>query len=200
MIQVEGLEKRFAQTVALGGISFKVPRGAIVGLLGPNGAGKTTCMRILSGALTPSAGHVRVGGMDVVEESLEVRRRVGYLPEGAPLYDELRVSEQLDFVARLRGIPRRRRRAAIDREVARCGVGDVRRRIVGQLSKGYRQRVGLACALVGEPEILILDEPTAVLTPQEGEALFRTMRILAEEGRSLIFISHKLHEVKQVSY
>ncbi len=195
MVQVQGLAKRFGPTSALGGISFDIAKGELVGLLGPNGAGKTTCLRILCGYLAPSAGAASVGGADVVERSRAVRRKVGYLPEGAPLHGELRVSEQLRFAAQIRGLRGKQLRAEIATQVERCDIGDVQRRIVSQLSKGYRQRVGLACALLGGPELLVLDEPTAGLDPNQIRDVRSLLRDLAGE-QTIIFSSHILSQVE----
>ena len=197
MISALGLEKHFSGTVALGGVSFEVGQGKVVGLLGPNGAGKTTCMRILCGFLAPSAGTARVAGHDVRQESLAVRQSVGYLPEGAPLYPELRVSEQLELAARLRGIRRRQRAGEIDTVVERCGLKDMRRRIVGQLSKGYRQRVGLAMALLGSPPLLVLDEPTAGLDPNQIREIRALLRELGGK-QTVLLSSHILSEIEAV--
>lgn len=155
MILVEGLRKTYGSCTALDGVSFEVPRGEIVGLLGPNGAGKTTCLRILTCFASLDAGTIHVDGLDTATASLEVRRRIGYLPEGAPSYPELRVCEVLSHRARLKQIPRARRQAALARVVEICGLGEVRRRLVGQLSHGFRRRLGLADALLGEPPLLV---------------------------------------------
>src|SRR6516165_3683757 len=159
MIHLDRLSKRFGSYIAVDRVGFDVGRGEIVGLLGPNGAGKTTTMRMLSTFLNPTSGRASLAGHDVLDEPLEVRRKVGYLPENVPLYPEMRVSEYLDFRAKLKDVPRSKRRAAINHVVQRCGLGVVEDRILGQLSKGFRQRVGLAEAMLHEPEILILDEP-----------------------------------------
>src|SRR5262245_34600585 len=178
MIRVEKLSKLYGAVRAVDRISFQVGRGEIVGFLGPNGAGKTTTMRMLTTYLPPTRGRAVLAGHDVLDEPLEVRRRVGYLPENVPLYNEMRVREYLGFRARLKDVPGSKRRSAIDRVVERCRIGEVEQRIVGQLSKGFRQRVGLAEALVHDPDILILDEPTAGLDPiqvREVRALIREL-------------------------
>src|SRR5262245_28970484 len=167
MIEVRELRKRFGDTTALDDVSFQVAKGEVVGFLGLNGAGKTTTLRILSTYLTPDAGKASVAGYDVVEHPMEVRRRIGYLPEHPPLYTDHTVEEYLAFCAALRGVARGRRKAAIDETLGKCGLGDVRGRRIGNLSKGYRQRVGLAQALLHSPEVLVLDEPTVGLDPHQ---------------------------------
>ena len=199
MIQVEDLRRTFSGTVALDGISFSVERGEVVGLLGPNGAGKTTCLRILSCFIPPSSGRVEVDGLDVQRHSVEVRRRVGYLPEGVPLYPELRVHEHLHFRARLRGHNRATRRSEVQRVLETCGLTDVHRRIVGQLSRGYRQRLGIADALLGDPPLLILDEPTVGLDPNQIREVRRLVRRLGRE-RTVLLSSHILSEVEAVCH
>ena len=197
MIQVEDLRRTFSGTVALDGVSFSVSRGEVVGLLGPNGAGKTTCMRILCGFVPPTSGTVRVDGLDVQRHSVEVRRGLGYLPEGVPLYPELRVREHLRFRARLRGLPRKEQQRSMDRVVETCGLADVHRRIVGQLSRGYRQRLGLADALLGDPPLLVLDEPTVGLDPNQIREVRELVRRLGKE-RTVLLSSHILSEVEAV--
>ena len=157
MIQVENLSKRFGRTTAIDDMSFEVKRGEIVGFLGPNGAGKTTTMRVLSCFLPPTGGTVRVGGLDVFENSLAVRRMIGYMPENVPLYYDMRVEEYLRFRARLKGVRGKRLSRRLDEVVARCGLVGAEQKIIGQLSKGYKQRVGIADSLIHEPELLILD-------------------------------------------
>ena len=165
MIQVDRLSRRFGSFQAVDGISFEVGEGEIVGLLGPNGAGKTTTMRMLTTYLGPTSGRGRLAGFDVLDDPLEVRRRVGYLPENVPLYVEMRVREFLRFRARLKDVPRSKLRRAVAEVVGRCRLEEVENRIIGQLSRGFRQRVGLAEAMIHDPPILILDEPTAGLDP-----------------------------------
>jgi ABC-2 type transport system ATP-binding protein len=186
MIEVENLTKRFAGRTALSAISFTVARGEVVALLGPNGAGKSTTMRILSCYLPASAGTVRVGGRDVFTESREVRRRIGYMPENNPLHPDMRVREYLKFRARLKGLTRKASRERVDRVIEQCGLVDVSRRIIGHLSKGYRQRVGLADALVHEPELLILDEPTIGLDPNQIRSVRQLIKGLATTHTVLI--------------
>jgi ABC-2 type transport system ATP-binding protein len=195
MIEVSNLTKRYAGNTAVADVSFTVNRGEIVGLLGPNGAGKSTTMRILSCFIPASSGTVRVAGLDVFTQADEVRRRIGYMPENNPLHSDMRVREYLKFRARLKGLGRTRSRQRVDAVIAQCGLNDVSKRIIGQLSKGYRQRVGLADALVHEPELIILDEPTIGLDPSQ----IRVVRQLIKElGRShtILLSSHILPEVE----
>ena len=197
MIEVRDLTKRFGGVEALGGISFTIRAGEVVGFLGPNGAGKTTTLRILAGVFPPSSGLVRIAGRDPLVEPLACRRAVGYFPEYAPFYPELRVAQYLDFVARLKRIPRSARRAEVARVVAACGLEDVAGRRVGTLSKGYRQRVGLAQALCGDPPILVLDEPTIGLDPGQVDEI-RALIGRLRGARTVLFSSHILAEVERV--
>ncbi len=167
MIEVEHLTKRYGPTLAVSDVSFNVQKGEVLGFLGPNGAGKTTTMRVITGFLPPTFGTVRVAGYDVTEEPLEAKRRTGYLPEAPPVYPDMTVDEYLAFVARIKGVPRREIKTRLDEVAKKCAVTDVRRRQIGKLSKGYRQRVGLAQALIHNPEVLVLDEPTAGLDPKQ---------------------------------
>jgi ABC-2 type transport system ATP-binding protein len=195
MIHVENLFKYFGPVLAVNNVSFQVEKNEIVGLLGNNGAGKTTIMRILTTYLPASSGVARVAGFDVMTQSMEVRQRVGYLPESIPLYTEMRVEEYLSYRAKLKGVDRRQRPQRIGYCLERCKVADVRRRLVGTLSKGYRQRVGLADAMINDPPILILDEPTDGLDPgQKSE----TLGMLRELGRdhTIMLSSHMLSEVE----
>ena len=197
MIQVSNLTKRYAGRTAVSDISFHVARGEIVGLLGPNGAGKSTTMRILSSYLPATSGTVRVAGFDVFYESVEVRRRIGFMPENNPLYPEMRVREYLKFRARLMGLGGRRSRERVTTVMEQCGLTDVSRRIIGQLSKGYRQRVGLADALVHEPELIILDEPTIGLDPHQIRSVRQLIKSLA--GKHTVLIStHILPEAEMM--
>jgi ABC-2 type transport system ATP-binding protein len=198
LIQVSSLSKSFGPVRALDRVSFHVPEGEILGFLGPNGAGKTTTLRILTGFLPPDEGTVTVAGHDVRSHSLQVRRAIGYLPEGVPLYPEMRVTEYLRFRSRLKGVPRSGRRAAIRGALERAGVADVERRIIGTLSKGYRQRVGLADALLGDPRILILDEPTVGLDPEQVRQFRALLKDLVRE-RTVLLSTHILSEVEQVA-
>ena len=195
MIEVENLTKRYAGHTAVSSISFTVNRGEIVGLLGPNGAGKSTTMRVLSGYLPATSGTVRIAGLDVFHDSTEVRRRIGYMPENNPLHQEMRVREYLKFRARLKGLGLRRSRDRVGVVMEQCGLTDVSRRIIGQLSKGYRQRVGLADSLVHEPELLILDEPTIGLDPNQIRSVRKLIKSLAATHTVLIS-THILPEVE----
>jgi ABC-2 type transport system ATP-binding protein len=194
MIEVRNVSKRFGDTEALRGVSFAAARGEVVGFLGPNGAGKTTTLRILATYLAPDGGSATVCGFDTAERPMEVRRRIGYLPEQPPLYLDHTVDEYLGFCAALRGLPRARRRSAVDGVVARCGLGDVRHRLIGNLSRGYRQRVGLAQALVHDPEVLVLDEPTSGLDPNQIREIRNLIRSLGT-GRTVLLSTHILPEV-----
>jgi len=195
MIQVQNLTKYYGDFLALDQISFEVTKGEILGFLGPNGAGKTTTMRVLTGFMPPSEGEARVSGYDVLRDSLEVRRRVGYLPETVPLYREMSVRDYLDFVASIRGVAKREQ--AVERVVEACDIGDVADKLIGKLSKGYRQRVGLAQALVHDPEVLVLDEPTIGLDPRQILSVRELIKGLGGE-RTVILSSHILPEVSQV--
>jgi ABC-2 type transport system ATP-binding protein len=167
MIQVEHLSKNYATRTALKDVTFSVDKGEVLGFLGPNGAGKTTTMRILTGYLPPSGGSASVAGFDVVKQSIQARQRIGYLPETVPLYPEMSVRSYLDFMARVKGVPGSKRKTAIDRVMEQVGVHRRQHDLIGKLSRGYRQRVGLAQALVADPEVLILDEPTVGLDPRQ---------------------------------
>ncbi|HEY8487801.1 MAG TPA: ABC transporter ATP-binding protein [Thermaerobacter sp.] len=196
MIEVSHVSKRFGEHRAVTDLTFTVGRGEIVGLLGPNGAGKTTTMRLITGYMPPSAGTIRVAGFDTWEEPLEVKRRVGYLPENPPVYPDMTVESYLLFVAALKGVPRHRRRAEAQDAAERTGVAHVWKRLIGNLSRGYRQRVGLAQALVGKPDVLILDEPTVGLDPTQIVEVRQLIRDLAGE-HTVILSSHILPEVRQ---
>jgi ABC-2 type transport system ATP-binding protein len=186
MIEVANLTKRYAGHTAVSNISFTVRQGEIVGLLGPNGAGKSTTMRILSCYLPATSGTIRVAGLDVFAHSSEVRRRIGYMPENNPLHYDMRVREYLKFRARLKGLGLKRSRQRVDTVMEQCSLTDVSRRIIGHLSKGYRQRVGLADALVHEPELIILDEPTIGLDPHQIRAVRQLIKSLAQTHTVLI--------------
>ena len=194
MIEVEGIVKRYGDRAALDGVTFKVERGEIVGFLGPNGAGKTTMMRILSTFLSQDEGEARVAGFDVLRKPMEVRRRLGYLPEQPPLDLDHTVREYLGFCVALRGVPRKRRQGAIGSAVERCGLSAVADRLIGNLSKGFRQRVGLAQALVHEPEVIVLDEPTVGLDPHQIREIRNLIRSLAGD-HTVLLSSHILPEV-----
>jgi len=195
VIEVQNLTKHYGSVRAVDGVSFRVEEGEIVGFLGPNGAGKTTTIRILTCYQPATSGAARVGGHDVFSESMTVRRSVGYLPESVPLYPEMRVREYLNFRAKLRGIEKSRRAPAIDRVAERCWIADVIHRPIGQLSKGYRQRVGLADALLHNPPVLILDEPTIGLDPAQIRETRSLIRDLARE-HTVMLSSHILPEVE----
>lgn len=195
MIKVEGLTKRYARNVAVDNISFEVEKGQIVGFLGPNGAGKTTTMRVLTCFLPPTAGTAQVAGFDVLESPLEVKKRIGYLPETPPLYTEMEVIEYLEFVARLKGIPANERKRRVDESMEKCSVADVRDKLIGKLSKGYRQRVGLAQAIMHNPDVLVLDEPTAGLDPKQRNETRDLIKKLAGD-HTIILSTHILPEVE----
>jgi len=194
MIEVKSLTKHFGSHVAISDISFEAGTGEILGFLGPNGAGKTTTMRILTCYLPPTSGGARVAGYDILDESIEVRRRIGYLPENVPLYPDLSVDSYLDFVGRLKGMPKATRTTRTGDVMEECGILHVRGRTIGKLSKGYRQRVGLAQALLNDPEVLILDEPTVGLDPQQIVEIRGLIRNLAGK-RTIILSTHILPEV-----
>jgi len=195
MIKVEGLTKRYPRTLAVDNISFEVEKGQIVGFLGPNGAGKTTTMRVLTCFLPPSSGNVNVAGFDVVESPMEAKKRIGYLPETPPVYPEMEVSEYLTFVGKLKGISNADIARRVDEVMGRCNVGDVRSKLIGKLSKGYRQRVGLAQAIIHNPDVLILDEPTSGLDPKQIIEIRELLRSLAGD-HTIILSTHILSEVE----
>ena len=196
MIEVQHLTKRYARITAVEDVTFRVERGEILGFLGPNGAGKTTTMRILTGFMPASEGSAVVAGFDVFDQPLEAKRRTGYLPESPPLYPDMTVREYLDFVARIKGVPARERRARVDGAMERTRVADVRDRHCGKLSKGYRQRVGLAQAILHNPEVLILDEPTAGLDPKQIIETRELIKSMAGD-HTIILSTHILPEVSQ---
>jgi len=198
MISVRNLTKRYHDVVAVDNISFDVPRGAVMGFLGPNGAGKTTTLRILAGYIPATEGTAEIDGLDVARDSMDVRSRIGYLPENVPLYGEMRVEEYLVFRGRLKGLSRKAAQRRVEEVLGLCGLADMRRRIVGQLSKGYRQRVGLADALLSQPPVLILDEPTAGLDPAQRKQVRELIRGLGEE-QTILLSSHILGEVESIS-
>ncbi len=198
MIRVDNLVKRFGQTTAVAGISFSVGKGEVVGFLGPNGAGKTTTLRVLTCFHPATSGKAAVGGFDVFDDPVRARQQIGYLPENVPIYGDLRVEEYLRYRAALKGVPRRQRRVAVEVAMERADVFDVRRKLVAHVSRGYRQRVGLADALVARPPILILDEPTTGLDPIQRRRMKTLVRELANE-HTILFSSHILGEVQDVS-
>jgi ABC-2 type transport system ATP-binding protein len=197
MIEVEGLTKVYGIKTAIDNLTFTVQQGEVVGFLGPNGAGKTTTMRVLSCYMPPTSGTARVGGYDIHTQGLEVRRRIGYLPEHVPLYTDLTVTQYLSFVAEAKGLSRLTRRQRVGEAIERCLLQDARGRIIGKLSKGYRQRVGLAQALLGDPPILILDEPTIGLDPKQIIEIRSLIRDMQGE-RTVILSTHILPEVSVV--
>jgi ABC-2 type transport system ATP-binding protein len=196
MINVKELTKRYARTTAVDQITFEVAKGQIVGFLGPNGAGKTTTMRMLTCFLPPSAGTATVAGFDVLEQSLEVKKRIGYLPETPPLYPEMDTTEYLKFVGRLKGLSGAELEKRVDYACERCAVADVKHKLLGRLSKGYRQRVGLAQAIIHNPDVLILDEPTAGLDPKQINETRDLIKSLAG-SHTIILSTHILPEVEQ---
>jgi len=197
IIKVDDLTKRFSSGTALKGISFEVERGEMLGLLGPNGAGKTTTLRILAGFLAASEGSVRIDGVDVLEHSFEVRKRLGYLPENVPLYQEMRVDEYLNFRGRLKGMKTKRLRNRIDEVKSQCGLTEVSSRIIAHLSRGYHQRIGLADALLHEPELLLLDEPTIGLDPNQIRAIRDLVKVLGQK-HTLVLSTHFLSEAEML--
>jgi ABC-2 type transport system ATP-binding protein len=197
LIQVQHVTKVFPGRTAVSDVSFEVEAGEILGFLGPNGAGKTTTLRIVTGFLPPTHGTVFVGGSDVVAEPLAVKKQIGYLPEHVPLYQEMRVREYLSFRASLKGVARHKVKSSVGRAVDECILGDVRDRVIGQLSKGYKQRVGLADALVSDPPILILDEPTIGLDPAQIREIRKLIKELGRE-RTVVLSTHILPEVEMI--
>jgi ABC-2 type transport system ATP-binding protein len=197
MLEVRNLTKRYGDIVAVDDVSFSANQGQVLGFLGPNGAGKTTTMRILTGFLPATSGTAKVAGFDVFAESAEVRRRIGYLPESPPLYNEMTTEAFLRFVARIKGVPRAAIEDALDRVLNACGLEDVRERLLGHLSKGFRQRAGLAQALIHDPPVLVLDEPTIGLDPIQIKEIRTLIRQLAGQ-RTVILSTHILPEVSQI--
>jgi ABC-2 type transport system ATP-binding protein len=195
MIEVEHLTKDYGSVVAVKDVSFRVGKGEIVGFLGPNGAGKSTTLRILVGFLGATAGRVRIAGHDILESSLEARKSIGYMPEAAPLYPEMRVREYLAYRATAKQVPRRERKAAVGKAMEQASVPDMADTLIGHLSKGYRQRVALADALVSNPPLLILDEPTAGLDPNQIREVRRLIRGLGE-SHTILLSTHILSEVE----
>src|SRR4051795_11358987 len=196
MIKVEGLTKRYARTVAVDDISFEVEKGQIVGFLGPNGAGKTTTMRVLTCFLPPTSGKATIAGFDVLEQPMEVKKRIGYLPETPPLYPEMETAEYLKFVGQLKGLSGAELKKRVEYVCERCAIVDVRNRLIGKLSKGYRQRVGLAQAIIHNPDVLVLDEPTAGLDPKQIIETRELIKALAGD-HTIILSTHILPEVSQ---
>ena len=203
MIEASNISKRYGDILAVDHVSFSAGAGEVVGFLGPNGAGKTTTMRILTGFLPATDGTARIDGHDIFEDPLAARRAVGYLPESPPLYPEMDVQGYLHYVAKIKDVPRKQRAEAVDRAMQRCGLADVRRRVIGALSKGYRQRVGIAQAIVHDPAVLILDEPTVGLDPiqiREIRALISNLAAPREgaRGHTIVLSTHILAEVEAI--
>jgi ABC-2 type transport system ATP-binding protein len=203
MIEAKELSKRYGDLVAVDGVSFSVGKGDVVGFLGPNGAGKTTCMRMLTGFLPPTEGTAVIAGHDIFEDPIAARRSVGYLPESPPLYPEMTVTSFLDYVARIKDVPRGRHREAVDRVLERCALVEVRKRVIGTLSKGFKQRVGLAQAIVHDPPVLILDEPTIGLDPLQVREIRGLIAELAapakgERQQTVVLSTHILAEVEAI--
>lgn len=197
MIEVQNLTKRYGDFTAVSNISFSVASGQILGFLGPNGSGKTTTMRVITGFLPATSGTVKVAGFDVFDDSFEVRKRIGYLPESPPLYNDMTVAAYLRFVARIKGMPRADIADALDRVLTRCGLTTMANRVAGHLSKGFRQRVGLAQAIIHNPSVLVLDEPTIGLDPQQIIEIRALIKELAGV-HTVILSTHILPEVAQV--
>jgi ABC-2 type transport system ATP-binding protein len=195
IIAISDLSKVYGATHALRGISFEVPKGQVVGFLGPNGAGKSTTMKILTGYVRPTDGVVRVAGVHVTEDPVGARRLLGYLPESNPLYDEMMVQEYLEYLAQMQALPKSRRQSAIAGVVERCGLGPVRGKNIAQLSKGFRQRVGLAAAMLHDPDLLILDEPTTGLDPNQVLEIRDLIREIGRE-KTVLMSTHVLPEVQ----
>jgi ABC-2 type transport system ATP-binding protein len=197
MIQAENLTKFFGQSQAINNVSFSAAKGEVLGFLGPNGAGKTTTMRILSCFMPPTSGKARIAGYCIRDDSLEVRKRLGYMPENTPLYTYMTTRSYLYFVAEVKGIPATERKRKVDHVIGDCGLQSVSGRIIGVLSKGFRQRVGIAQALIGKPKVLILDEPTAGLDPKQIIEIRDLIKSLAKD-RTIILSTHILPEVSMV--
>lgn len=195
MIEVRNLSKNYGDRPAIRDLNFTVKKGEVVGFLGPNGAGKSTTMKIITGYMAPSSGEVKVAGFDVFEDPIEVKRRIGYLPEIPPVYHDLYVSDYLRFVANLKGLDRERVQPMVESAIEKTGLGDVRNRLIGNLSKGYKQRVGLAQALVSDPEILVLDEPTVGLDPKQVAEMRQLIRHLKGQ-HTIVLSTHILPEVQ----
>jgi ABC-2 type transport system ATP-binding protein len=195
MIAIQDLSKVYGPTHALRGISFEVPKGQVVGFLGPNGAGKSTTMKILTGYVQATDGQVKVAGIDVASDPVQARRRIGYLPESNPLYDDMLVQEYLEYTADVRDVPKNERQSRIEGAIDRCGLGPVRGKVINELSKGYRQRVGLAQAILHDPDLLILDEPTTGLDPNQILEIRALIKELGKE-KTVLMSTHVLPEVQ----
>lgn len=197
MIEVSGLTKEYGPIRAISGLNFTVKKGDVMGFLGPNGAGKTTTMRIITGYMPATEGTVKVAGFDVFEQPHEVKKRIGYLPERPPLYPYMLVDAYLMHVAELKGIPKNARKDAVERAIQKCGLQDVSKRLIGHLSKGYQQRVGIAQAIIHNPEVLILDEPTIGLDPRQIVEIRQMIKGFAGE-HTIVLSTHILSEVSQI--
>lgn len=197
MIEVSHLMKKYGEHFAVSDATFSAQKGEIVGFLGPNGAGKTTTIRMLATYLPPSSGSATIAGFDVVKQADEVRKRIGYLPETPPLYTEMTVREYLNFVGQIKGVPRRELNSKIDEVMERCFITDVRNKLCQHLSRGYRQRVGLAQAIINDPEVIILDEPTSGLDPRQIIQIRELIKSLGKD-RTVILSTHILPEVSMV--
>src|SRR5436309_543567 len=197
MIRVQEITKKYARNLAVDHISFEVQKGEIVGFLGPNGAGKTTTMRMLTCFLPPTSGTATVAGFDVLEQPLEVKKRIGYLPEMPPLYPEMGTAEYLSFVGKLKGLSGAELSKRIDYVCERCAIADVKKKLLGRLSKGYRQRVGLAQAIIHNPDVLILDEPTAGLDPNQLVEIRELIRNIGKE-KTVMLSTHIMQEVEAI--
>lgn len=197
MIEVKNLAKIFGEQRVVSDVSFSAAKGEIVGFLGPNGAGKTTTIRMLATYLPPSSGSALVAGYDVIKQADEVRSRIGYLPENPPLYGEMRVEEYLNFVAQIKGVPAAQQKNRIEQVMERCIITDVRKKLCQHLSRGYRQRVGLAQAIMGDPEVIILDEPTSGLDPKQIIQIRETIKSLGQD-HTVLLSTHILPEVSMV--
>jgi ABC-2 type transport system ATP-binding protein len=198
MISTQNVTKYFGGFQALKDVSFEINKGEIVGFLGQNGAGKTTLMRILTSYLPATSGKVEIGGKDVAENSLAVRRKIGYLPETPPLYSNMSVKDYLRFAAQMKDVPGRQQHKQIDRVLEECNISDVKNKTIDNLSKGYRQRVGIAQAIINEPEVLILDEPTSGLDPIQNLQVRKLIKSLRHE-RTVIISTHILSEIEQIA-
>jgi len=203
VIEASGITKRYGDILAVDHVSFRAEAGDVVGFLGPNGAGKTTTMRILTGFLPATDGTAKIDGHDIFEDPLAARRAVGYLPETPPLYPEMDVTGYLHYVAKIKDVPRKQRAEAVDRAIQRCGLSEVRRRVIGALSKGFRQRVGIAQAIVHDPAVLILDEPTVGLDPIQIREIRSLIADLAapregSRGHTIVLSTHILAEVEAI--
>ena len=198
MIKVEGLSKRYARNLAVDNISFEVEKGEIVGFLGPNGAGKTTTMRILTCFLPPTSGKASVAGFDTLEQPMEVKKRIGYLPESPPVYPEMEIHEYLTFVGKLKGMASNTLAKRVDEVMGRCAIADVRNKVIGKLSKGYRQRVGLAQAILHDPQLVILDEPMSGLDPVGRREVRDIILELKGAGKTILFSTHILSDAEML--